>query len=161
MAFHSSGEAYDFDLFREKTSKPQPALELIENSKYKKRDRMTSLRIVSTAAVVVAVICVMLYSRAQLTELSSDLGKMNNEHQLLQSEYTRLCAEMEGKVSLRGVEERAKELGLSKVQSYQVEYISIEKSENFATSGVKPQELSLLDKLSLSMGSFLEYIKFW
>lgn len=155
-----SSAAYDFELFENKEPRAHPTLSLVGNQKYEKRDRMASVRIVSCVALVVAIVCVMLYGRAQLTELSHKIGQFNDEYQQLQSEYTRISAEMEGKVSLRGVEERAQEMGLSKVQSYQVEYVNIDAGESFEESASVPSKPSIMDKLSLYIGSFFENMGF-
>ena len=159
MATHRGNVAYDFELFEKKPPKAQPSLNLIKNQKYKSRDRMAAFKAVSAIAVVVSVICMMLYGRAELTELTKQVGDYNDSYQELSSEYTRLSAELEGKVSLRNVEETAKnELGLSKVQSYQVEYVNMDEGDGFEGAG-DVQEPTLGQKFSLYIQSFLEYIK--
>lgn len=157
MQYYQSTSAYDFDYFSQKEDST-PDLSLIRGDKYNRRDRMTIVRLISSVLVVIAVICVMLYSRAQLTELTNQIGKFDKEYNELRSQYTRISAEIEGKVSLRGVEESAKELGLDKVQSYQVEYVNIETQESFAGEGAPAPEPSIGDQISLYIGSFLEYI---
>lgn len=158
MASTQSNLAYDLSLFEQKPKKAQPALNVVKE-KYHKRDRMLVVRVVSGVLVVVTVICLQLYSRAQLTELSDRIGTYNTEYQNLLSEQTRLNAEIEGKVSLRSVEESAKAMGLDKMQAYQVEYVVVEEDEEgvipMAASDAQP---SFFQKLSLYIQSFLEYI---
>lgn len=158
MASIQSNLAYDLSLFEQKPKKARPALNVVKE-KYHKRDRMLVVRVVSGVLVVVTVICLQLYSRAQLTELSDRIGTYNTEYQNLLSEQTRLNAEIEGKVSLRSVEESAKAMGLDKMQAYQVEYVVVEEDEE----GVVPMTVSetqpsFFQKLSLYIQSFLEYI---
>lgn len=159
MAYRQSNAAYDFELFEKKPLKSQPTLNVVKNQKYKKRDRMMVLRVVSSVAVVVAVICVMLYSRAELTALSYQIGQYEDTYQDLTNDYTRLSAEIESKISLRSVEESAKSLGLSKVETYQVKYLNLEGEDSVVIpmGGDEPETLS--EKLSLYIQSFLEYIK--
>lgn len=145
-------------MFEQKPKKTQPALNVVASPKYKKRDRMTVLRIVSGVAVVVTVTCVMLYSRAELTALSYRVGQQKEAYQLLVSENTRLKAELESKVSLRSIEESAQELGLAKIQPYQVEYIYMDQEDEIELTGVS-EASSLTEKLNRYVQSFLEYIR--
>ena len=158
MAARQSNLAYDLSLFEQKPKKAQPALNLVRDHKYHKRDRMVAVRVVSSVLVVVAVICLQLYSRARLTELSDRIGTYNTEYQNLLSEQTRLNAEIEGKVSLRSVEESAKAMGLDKMQAYQVEYVVVEEDEEGVVPMAAEAQPSFFQKLSLYIQSFLEYI---
>lgn len=158
MSSGSTNAAYDFELFEEKKAQTRPVLSVVSNPKYKKRDQMSIVRMISSVLVVVAVICVMLYSRSQLTELTAQISDQKTNYQALVSENTRLRAELESKVSLRGVEDRAKELGMAKMQAYQVEYVNMEQSDEITLSGVE-QEPSAAEKLELYIRSFLEYIR--
>ncbi|MCI8622468.1 MAG: hypothetical protein HFG26_02250 [Provencibacterium sp.] len=161
VASRQSNLAYDLSLFEAKPKKAQPVMNVVKEPKYKKRDRMIAVRIVSTVAVVVTITCVMLYSRAQLTELTDRVGTYQTEYQNLMSERTRLNAEIEGKVSLRSVEENAKLMGLDKMQAYQVEYVVVDEEEDGVVPVASEQRPSVAQKLSLYIQSFLEYIRFW
>lgn len=157
LARMQSNAAYDFELFEDKPEKSRPVLNVVANTKYKKRDRMTVVRVISSAVVIVAVICMMLLSYVRLTELANEITTNKKAYQLLVSENTRLKAEMESKVSLRGVEESAQQLGMVKMQSYQVEYIDMQTDEEVNLSG-GAAEMPVTEKLSLYIQSFLEYI---
>lgn len=159
MAYREANTAYDFSIFETKPQKSQPVLNVIKNPKYQKRDRLAVLRIISSVILVVTVICIMLYSRAELTVLTNEVGKYKDSYAELLSENTRLNAEMEGKVSLRGIEESAQELGLAKMQVYQVKYVDMEESDGYVTRVGAQEEPTLADKVSLYIQSFLEYIK--
>lgn len=158
MASRQTNLAYDLSLFETKPKKAQPILNVVKEPKYQRRDRMMAVRVVSTVAVIVAIICVMLYSRAQLTELTDRIGTYNTEYQNLVSERTRLNAEIEGKVSLRSVEESAKLMGLDKMQAYQVEYVVVDEDEEGVVPVASEQQPSFAQKLNLYIQSFLEYI---
>lgn len=150
--------AYDFELFEKKKRQARPTLSVVSNPKYQARNRLSVVRLLSCAAVVVTVICVMLYSRAQLTELTAQISDQKENYQALLSENTRLRAELESKVSLRGVEDRAKELGMAKMQAYQVEYVNMDQVDEITLSGTGG-EPTAAEKLELYIQSFLEYIR--
>lgn len=160
MAQYQSNAAYDFELFERKpqTQHTQPALKVVTEPKARRRNRMMVFRSVCTVAVVVSVVCVMLYSRAKLTGLVADIDAQQDAYSLLLSENTRLKAEYESKVSLRGIEESAQELGMTKVQPYQVQYVPMTQDESI-TLTAEGSELTFSEKLDQRIQSLLEYIR--
>lgn len=67
-----------------------------------------------------------MYSRAQLTELSAQVADTTKVLEELQSENVRLTTELEKRISLKNVEEyAAAELGLEKLDPAQVEYVTL------------------------------------
>ncbi|MBQ4153530.1 MAG: hypothetical protein IJD11_04145, partial [Oscillospiraceae bacterium] len=67
-----------------------------------------------------------MYSRAELTELSAQVNSVTKQYEELQSENIRLTTELEERISLENVEEyAATELGLEKLDPAQVEYVTL------------------------------------
>ena len=129
---HSNGSAaYDLDNFRTRTprarsKKPTLTVTRPSRSVRARRRLATAMKVAAVIAIGVAVVVMMLYYRAVLTELtlqiSSERTKLNEEI----SEGTRLAAELESKVSLRNVEEYAtQKLGMAPLDKSQITYINL------------------------------------
>ena len=131
-------KSVEYDLSRFDTTDHASALE--------KRER---LRVVTTtplqrlfgsrAAVVKFAVCISalialfsfsLYSRAVLATINEDINMKTAELSTLSGEYTRLQTELEGKISLKNIEEYATaNLGMMKIDTAQVQYLNLEETE--------------------------------
>lgn len=82
------------------------------------------------SAVSVVLILVSLFLRVQLTELTEQINQETKRLENSESENLRLLSQEKDKMSTHNIEEQAIKLGMSKVQDYQVEYISIPRKDN-------------------------------
>ena len=115
------------------------------------RRRSRFLRYVAAAAVVVGIVVTMLYSRAVLTELSQQIAHQTSLLEKEQSEYTRLTAELDAKISLRNVEDYATQtLGMFPVDKSQVTYVDLSEGEKIELTSESPKQ-SLFDKVELAI----------
>ena len=86
--------------------------------------RVIAMRMVMTVAI--GIFGYMLYSRVQIAELSNQISAAKSELSEAESEYDYLNMQVQSKTSLANVEEYARnELGMKKLDNYQVEYITI------------------------------------
>lgn len=81
--------------------------------------------------LLVGLSLVMLYSQAVLATVNENISAKTEVLNTLNGEYTRLQTELEGKISLRNIEEyAAANLGMSKVEQGQVQYVNVEQGES-------------------------------
>ena len=100
------------------------SLRLIKNRRQEKT--VAPLKIILGAAAVIAICVVMIYSQVVLTELTNEVGFYENQIADLNVEYVRLQGELEATTSIKTLEEAAEtKLGLAKIDSSQVEYVSL------------------------------------
>ena len=122
--------AYDLNTFAAKTEEEHDeelkasSLRLIKNRRREKA--VAPVKLIMGAALVVVIATVMIYSQVVLTELTAQTNEYESLIGTLDTEYMRLGAELEASTSIKTLEEAAeKELGLSKVDSSQIEYVNL------------------------------------
>ena len=140
----SAEVAYNLENFVAKTAEQHDkelksrSLRIIKNRRQAKA--VAPVKVILTAALVVAVCVVMIYSQVVLTELTSEVGFYENQLTELNTEYVRLQSELEATTSIKTLEEAAEtKLGLTKIDSSQVEYVNLTGADeiNVAHTGGK------------------------
>lgn len=149
MAFMYNKESYDISLFeteeineeeKEKELKIKKEIEEEIKAEQLKRSKVQSIvkGVVCGAIVAVMLGCVIV-KQAQLTELNQQITNANKQLEEQESLYIQTQMKVESKYSSDVVEESAQsELGMSRADSYQKEYISLsegDKAEVTQTSG--------------------------
>lgn len=122
--------AYSFETFAPKTAEQHDkelktrSLRIIKN--HRKAKVIAPIKIILAAAVAIVVCITMIYSQVVLTELTSEVSFYENQLTELDTEYVRLQGELEATTSIKTLEEAAEtKLGLAKIDSSQVEYVSL------------------------------------
>ena len=122
--------AYDLNKFAPKTAEQHDkelktrSLRIIKNRRKAKVIAPVKIILASAMALVISVI--MIYSQVVLTELTSEVSFYENQITELDTEYVRLQSELEATTSIKTLEEAAEtKLGLTKIDSSQVEYVSL------------------------------------
>ncbi|MBQ6877707.1 MAG: cell division protein FtsL [Oscillospiraceae bacterium] len=122
--------AYNLDAFVPKTAEQHDkelkkrSLRIIENRR--KEKVIAPVKIILGGAVAIIVCVIMIYSQVVLTELTSEVSFYENQIVELDTEYVRLQGELEATTSIKTLEEAAEtKLGLAKIDSSQVEYVSL------------------------------------
>jgi len=94
-------------------------------------NRAFAVHAVLSIIFLVGLAALMLYSRAILAAVNEDIGTQTELLSSLNGEYTRLQTELDAKISLRNIEEYAStNLGMSKVEQDQVQYVNVEQGES-------------------------------
>ena len=150
--------AYDLSTFENREEKQHRNLSVLasENKTKRKKD-LSGLKMIALSAVVLALSWGVLYSRAQVTELSASIERSQNELSEVKSEYDYLSLTLESKMNLQSVEETARnQLGLMEMDPSQVTYITLEKEDKV----VKPQGevKTLLGDFESGFMNLMEYI---
>ena len=141
---------YNFDMFdvpaRARTAasaaparkaRPQAPLKVVQNKKtvaqQKKESRSAatnSLMILIFAAVIMALLCLQINAGAKSYEISRKISAVESEIQAAKSENVRLNAELNSITSIGNIDDYATHvLGMSKIESYQVEYIDLSQDD--------------------------------
>lgn len=74
---------------------------------------------------VVGLCILLIVAKVQLTDANHKLQEAKDTYVEVQSEQTRLNTELNSRVSLNAVEERATQLGLSEVKQSQIDYVVV------------------------------------
>lgn len=147
--------AYDLSLFENRKPKPERQLRVAENKKAR-RD-FSGLKVIALSALVLAMAWGVLYSRAQVTELSAAIDTAQTELADAKSEYEYLSLTLESKTNLSLVEDIAKtQLGMTKMDKSQITYITLTGED----AVVKPEGevQNLLSGLESGFLNLMEYI---
>ena len=137
MAFVYDKEAYDMSLFEAEDMsvediqvKRQKRKKQEEENRQLELDMIKRLKKISFSLiglVTIVMIALIIAGQAQLTELNQMIANENKNLEEKQSLYIQTQMKLESKYSSDIVEEKAQaELGMSRADSYQKEYISLE-----------------------------------
>lgn len=141
MAYIDENSAYDLSLFEEPEEPIVPEAKSQQNNVYdlnrERRQRrwanVNPLDVLATAAVtamVITAVAAIIHGQAQLTELTHQIASAQSTLAELSSTYTQVQMAVENKLGPSVVEEYAKnELGMSKTDSSQKEFISFSEGD--------------------------------
>lgn len=122
--------AYNLDNFAAKTEQQHDeelktrSLRVIKNRR--KQKSVAPVKFILDAVAVIAVALIMIYSQVVLTELTAEVNSYESKISALDAERMRLEGELEASTSIKTLEETAeKSLGLSKIDSSQIEYVNL------------------------------------
>ena len=156
-----NGAAYDFDRLEEYYSLPTakvkqpPELRVVENRRIRERGML--VRATVGFACILTIIAAIIYNNVMLTELTADIEQAQGQYEQLKTEHRRMQVEIEGKLSLRSVEETAvNQLGMAKVEAYQIEYVDLGGEDRVVLA--REQQPTLPDKIFEAFESVLEYL---
>lgn len=150
--------AYNLETFVPKTAEQHDkelktrSLRIIKNRRKAKAVAPVKIILASVMAIVISVI--MIYSQVVLTELTSEVSFYENKITELDTEYVRLQGELEATTSIKTLEEAAEtKLGLAKIDSSQVEYVSLTGTDEISVAHTGGKYL-----LKQYLDSFIEFI---
>lgn len=156
--------AYNLENFAAKTAEQQDkelktsSLRIIKNRRKAKTVAPVKIILASTIAIVISVI--MIYSQAILTELTSEVSFYENKITELDTEYVRLQGELEAITSIKTLEEAAEsKLGLSKIDSSQVEYVNLTGNDEISVAHTSGKYL-IKEKWESFINFIAEYLPF-
>lgn len=127
--------AYDLSMYEKKAP---TVVALKENKKMQRAQTrqgriQTAVNAVVTGAAVLALLVVfllMINSGVRMTQINNEINALENEIGILQSENVRLKGEIAAIASPESVETYAKANGMTKVESHQVRYFSVDDSDS-------------------------------
>ena len=134
MSIRQDNTAYDFSRFA--ASVPQalprvkqpPQLRVVETARPKNTG--FAMRSMLCFLTILGIVAGILYNNVLLTEMTSEIQTLEQQFKQLQSENQRMSVEIESRIPLREVQEKAQNsLGMSKIEPYQVRYIDLGEKE--------------------------------
>ena len=153
-----SNTAYDLERFAPREQKPR--LRVAKTPKKRRflaRYNLKWLKVVAAAAVMLALVCSVLYSQTQATELSANIKNQQDELTDLQSDYTYLTNELEMKTNLSTVKEYAlSTLQMVKLDRSKITYVMADEQNTVVrtSSGLA----RVADEVTQGVLSFMEYL---
>lgn len=124
----------------------KPQMELVRRKKKSLAEAKREMRVGArqTAKILVIALCLLsmfaalLYSRLRADELTREIDAANAQLQVEQGENVRLNMQLDSMISLEKVESYARdELGMVKMEGYQIEYIDLSGGDTVSVSGNK------------------------
>lgn len=147
----------------EQQSKPQ--MQLVKKKKQSVAEARREMhagarqaaKIMVIALCLLSMFAMLLYGRLRVDELTREVNSVSSKLTDAQAENVQLNMQLDAMISLEKVEDYAKnDLGMTKVEGYQIEYIDLSGADTVTVSGSKTLstggETSLMEKL-------LEYLK--
>ena len=149
--------AYDLSRYERQIEKEeayaQPAI--VQRPKAKKT--VSPIKAVGYAAIIAVAVFCMIASKMENSALCNQISDMNRELDIVKSENVRMQAEIDGRTSLKNVEQYATDvLGLQKLEKAQVEYVQMQK-DNVIEVSEKSQNVFV--KIKNKFYSVLEYLR--
>lgn len=106
-------------------------------------DTRRAVKVMFISIAILMFMAMAIYSRVQLDEINREIKNVEHQMELAQSDAIRINNELNSIVSINNVEEyAANELGMVKVQDYQVVYIDLSSSDYVAKANGKETGLS-------------------
>lgn len=148
-------ESYNLAAFEPAPVRQPAQLRLIKQKKAARRDITLTMALCFIMAIAISAMVV--YNYMTLNEITADINRGHAQYEKLQSEYRRLLVRSESELSLRKIEERAKEqLGMAPIEGYQIEYIEVIAEEQVAVISKLP---SATDRLWQTCLEWVEYLR--
>lgn len=152
--------AYDFERFETRVPKKEqsvkPQIRVVKDNQKQKAAQLMLFKSISVMACVVAITFLMLFNQAKLNEIGIQISESSEKLSVLSSEQARLSSEIETKMSLRNIEAAASEMGLSKIEDYQVESFNL--SEGSRIEVPDSSQVSLWSKIGAFWNTIKEYL---
>ncbi|MBQ4618220.1 MAG: hypothetical protein IJB27_07610 [Clostridia bacterium] len=136
--------AYDLSLFetsspRLRTVNSQEKSVAVQERKVRRERRTRLVANVAMGILITAMVVLMIVFRAQRTEVGDRITELEAQLRVLESETSRLTNELSSKLSVESVEQFAQENGMEKLESYQIEYITVGNGDKIEVADPEPQ----------------------
>lgn len=129
----------------------RPNLELVQKTRQtatqiRQQTTADTKRIIKVMLIAVTILMFMaiaIYSRVQLDEINREIKSVENKIELAESDSIRINNQLNSIISINNVEDYAmNELGMVKVQDYQVVYVDLSAEDYVAKANGKDTNLS-------------------
>ncbi len=157
-------EAYDLSLFEEH---PARSLKVVKPSKkeqkeQRRRQRRQSVLNVAVTMLVVTAVCavvgLLIFNRVKITEINDQIIHQQEELEILESETIRLSNELAAQTSAEQVDAYAAANGMQKIDSYQLQYITVDAGDKLemANSG----EQGFFESIAAGITDFFHWVAY-
>ena len=114
------------------------------------------ISIIFVSLLSAALLGSVIYSLDKRNTMYNKVSAMNEKLDEAEAENVRLQSELEGKVSAKSIEEYAKSLGMEKINSSQINYITIQTGDVVT---IPEQEKGLIAKIKSFFNKCMEYFR--
>ena len=133
--------AYDLERFEQRTPVPEQKPQI----SVRRERSVHPAKILLGSVLALAMGFSLLYSRVVITELNEEINAATTQLDVLHAEQVRMQTELDGKMSLKAIEEAAiGEYGMVKPDGSQVSYIQVTKESRLEGKG---KEEGLFEKI--------------
>jgi len=115
-------------------------------------------RIFFTFVLVMTLFSLMVYNHVHLNELTSEVGALNNQLAILESESVRYASLLETTVSLRAIAQQAEEMGMVRLDQYRTVHVYLYEEDQITLFGQADGQDYAPGGLLAILGSIREYI---
>lgn len=145
MSFYNDNLAYDWELFEEKKEQPPAPKAKEEQQPQRARNGLRLFKILAVFAVCGFLAGALIYANAMLAEFKNESIVLDKQYAALKDEETRLNVELDSRVCMKDIDEYiTDELGMVKLEKYQVNYIDLSQGDTMA---VTQEEEGLFQKI--------------
>lgn len=146
--------AYEFERFAPPEREP---VRVAKNKNVKKRaGNLRWMSKIAVAAVILAMVCSLIYSKAQVTELMGEIQATQTELEQARSTYNYLSSELDERSSLNNIEQQATALGLMKMDKNQITYVQLGAAGRIELRESGTQKV--MDGMSAGLLSLFDYL---
>lgn len=160
MAGYNTSSAYDLSLYDnpQKKEVPAPRVKLVKNRGHQVASSILSPRVLCAFAIVITLVVLMVYNHVQLTELSSEISRLNKQMQELESENVQMTSVLESAEQIQNIRALALAMGMQKRDEYQTERIYLYHEDKIERTESSP-ELTSAESAKLAVTSFFSRFK--
>lgn len=87
--------------------------------------KRVSATLMAAVLLLVGLVCYQIYCNAQYNELTTQVNRLKDENADLVNEHIRLGVRIDEMAQLDNIEQIAQEMGMSKIQQHQIEYVNL------------------------------------
>ena len=121
--------------------------------------KIVNLSSISAFLIIILVSAFIVYNHIELHEVTGEINKLNNEIRRLENENMHMTSRLENTISLHVIADIAqRELGLQKLDKYQIEYVVIFKENTIELNRQAPRD-NFAARLSYGVNDMFRQIK--
>lgn len=91
----------------------------------KLKNRRVSIVMMAAILLLVGLVCYQIYCNAQYNELTTQVNNLKSEYEDLVNEQIQLNVQIDAMAELDNIEAIAAQMGMSKIQQHQIEYVNL------------------------------------
>ena len=149
--------AYDLSRYEYQSPKEKQDIAPIINAKRVVQKSASAPKTIATIFTAGLLMCCILYGKVENTRLQNEITQQSKQVNLLYSENVRMQSEIEGKTSLKNVEDYAENvLGLKKLDKNQIEYVQLQ-TDNVVE--IPKENNNIFVKIKNKFNDILEYLR--
>ena len=91
----------------------------------RRKNRRVPVIMMAAILLLVGLVCYQIYCNAQYNELTTQVNRLKSEYEDLVNEQIQLNVQIDAMAELDNIEAIAAQMGMSKIQQHQIEYVNL------------------------------------